>query len=125
MLLQTILAALGPIILGLLVGWLSGKYGFIKREYSQAFADFVVKIALPFSLFLAATQASPSVFFNIDYLLALAVGLIVSYLIGFLGGKFFLNMIKRTQQCRHYRFHFLIWLIVDHQYYWQQSAHLV
>ncbi len=37
MLLQTILAALGPIILGLLVGWLSGKYGFIKREYSQAF----------------------------------------------------------------------------------------
>lgn len=89
MLLQTILAALGPIILGLLVGWLSGKYGFIKREYSQAFADFVVKIALPFSLFLAATQASPSVFFNIDYLLALAVGLIVSYLIGFLGGKFF------------------------------------
>ena len=48
MLLQTILAALGPIILGLLVGWLSGKYGFIKREYSQAFADFVVKIALPF-----------------------------------------------------------------------------
>ncbi|WP_328284257.1 AEC family transporter, partial [Proteus faecis] len=68
MLLQTILSALGPIILGLLVGWLSGKYGFIKREYSQAFADFVVKIALPFALFLAATQASPSIFYNIDYL---------------------------------------------------------
>ena len=96
MLLQTILAALGPIILGLLVGWLSGKYGFIKREYSQAFADFVVKIALPFSLFLAATQASPSVFFNIDYLLALAVGLIVSYLIGFLGGKFFFKHDKKN-----------------------------
>ncbi|MEY2343763.1 hypothetical protein I3679_003965 [Proteus mirabilis] len=124
MLLQTILAALGPIILGLLVGWLSGKYGFIKREYSQAFADFVVKIALPFSLFLAATQASPSVFFNIDYLLARGrINCFLSY--WFLGGKFFLNMIKRTQQCRHYRFHFLIWLIVDHQYYWQQSAHLV
>ena len=96
MLLQTILAALGPIILGLLVGWLSGKYGFIKREYSQAFADFVVKIALPFSLFLAATKASPSVFFNIDYLLALAVGLIVSYLIGFLGGKFFFKHDKKN-----------------------------
>lgn len=48
---QTILAALGPIILGLAVGYFSGKYGFIKREYSQAFADFVVKIALPLHFF--------------------------------------------------------------------------
>ncbi|WP_368909586.1 AEC family transporter [Proteus penneri] len=96
MLLQTILSALGPIILGLLVGWLSGKYGFIKREYSQAFADFVVKIALPFALFLAATQASPSIFYNIDYLLALALGLLISYLIGFLGGKFFFKHDKKN-----------------------------
>lgn len=96
MLLQTILSALGPIILGLLVGWLSGKYGFIKREYSQAFADFVVKIALPFALFLAATQASPSIFYNIDYLLAIALGLLISYLIGFLGGKFFFKHDKKN-----------------------------
>lgn len=96
MLLQTILSALGPIILGLLVGWLTGKYGFIKREYSQAFADFVVKIALPFALFLAATQASPSIFYNIDYLLALALGLLISYLIGFLGGKFFFKHDKKN-----------------------------
>ncbi|WP_337237264.1 AEC family transporter [Proteus faecis] len=96
MLLQTILSALGPIILGLLVGWLSGKYGFIKREYSQAFADFVVKIALPFALFLAATQASPSIFYNIDYLLALALGLLISYLIGFLGGKLFFKHDKKN-----------------------------
>lgn len=95
MLLQTILAALGPIIVGLLVGWLSGKYGFIKREYSQAFADFVVKIALPFALFLAAAQASPSVLLNVDYLLALAVGLLVSYIIGFLGGKLFFKHDKK------------------------------
>ena len=84
---QTILAALGPIILGLAVGYFSGKYGFIKREYSQAFADFVVKIALPFALFLAAATASPSVILNIDYLLALAAGLIISYAIGFILGK--------------------------------------
>lgn len=96
MLLQTILAALCPIILGLLVGWLSGKYGFIKREHSQAFADFVIKIALPFALFLAAAQASPSVLLNIKYLIALAVGLIVSYIIGFLCGGIFFKHDKKN-----------------------------
>lgn len=95
MLLHIIMAALGPIILGLAVGWLSGKYGFIKREYSQAFADFVVKIALPFALFLAAAQAPPSVLLNIDYLLALAVGLIASYIIGFVVGKLFFRHNKK------------------------------
>lgn len=104
MLLQVIMAALGPIILGLAVGWLSGKYGFIKREYSQAFADFVVKIALPFALFLAAAQAPPSVLLNIDYLLALAVGLIVSYIIGFLVGKVFSDIIKRLSDASAIRF---------------------
>lgn len=89
MLLHIILEALSPIILGLAVGWLSGKYGIVKREYSQAFADFVVKIALPFALFLAAVQAPPSVLLNVDYLIALAVGLIASYVIGFVVGKVF------------------------------------
>lgn len=115
MLLQVIMAALGPIILGLAVGWLSGKYGFIKREYSQAFADFVVKIALPFALFLAAAQAPPSVLLNIDYLLALAVGLIVSYIIGFLVGKVFFRHNKKTQRCKRYPFLSLIWPTVGHR----------
>ena len=89
MILHTILAALGPIVLGLLIGWGSGKTGFVKREYTQAFADFVVKIALPFALFLAAIQSSPSILLDVDYMLALAVGLVVTYGFGFLAGKFF------------------------------------
>lgn len=89
MILHTILAALAPIVLGLLVGYGSGKTGFVKREYTQAFADFVVKIALPFALFLAAAQSSPKVLLNIDYMLALAVGLIVAYAIAFISGKWF------------------------------------
>lgn len=95
MLVQAILAALGPIVLGLAVGWLSGKYGFVKREYSQAFADFVVKIALPFALFLAAANSSPSSILNLDYSLALAAGLIISYVIGFVGGKLFFGHDKK------------------------------
>ncbi len=97
MILHTILAALAPIVLGLLVGYGSGKTGFVKREYTQAFADFVVKIALPFALFLAAAQSSPKVLLNIDYMLALAVGLIVAYAIAFISGKwFFLNPTKES-----------------------------
>ena len=97
MILHTILAALAPIVLGLLVGYGSGKTGFVKREYTQAFADFVVKIALPFALFLAAAQSSPKVLLNIDYMLALAVGLIVAYAIAFISGKwFFKNPTKES-----------------------------
>lgn len=88
MIIHTILAALGPIVLGLLVGWGSGKTGFVKREYTQAFADFVVKIALPLALFLAAIQSSPKVLLDLDYMLALAVGLVVTYVVGFVAGKF-------------------------------------
>lgn len=117
MLLHIIMAALGPIILGLAVGWLSGKYGFIKREYSQAFADFVVKIALPFALFLAAAQAPPSVLLNIDYLLALAVGLIASYIIGFVVGKLFFRHNKKDAAMQALSVSFLIWLTVGHLFY--------
>lgn len=86
---NAILAALGPIVLGLLVGWGSGKTGFIKQDYTQAFADFVVKIALPLALFLAAAKAAPSDILNLDYMLALAAGLILTYIIGFIAGKVF------------------------------------
>ena len=97
MILHTILVALAPIVLGLLVGYGSGKTGFVKREYTQAFADFVVKIALPFALFLASAQSSPKVLLNIDYMLALAVGLIVAYAIAFISGKwFFKNPTKES-----------------------------
>ncbi|AZY48266.1 AEC family transporter [Bordetella avium] len=84
---HTMLAALGPIVLGFLVGWLSGRYHFVKREYAQAFADFVVKIALPLALFLAAATSSPSAILNVDYALSLAVGLIGSYIVAYIAGK--------------------------------------
>lgn len=84
--LHTILSALGPIVLGLGVGWICGAFGYFSRDTAQAFADFVVKIALPFALFLAAATASPSVLLDIDYVLALAVGLIVTFVVGLVGG---------------------------------------
>ena len=89
MILHTILAALGPIILGVAVGWGTGKTGFIKKEYTQALADYVIKIALPLALFLAAAQSSPSILLNLDYMFVLAAGLFLTYAIGFISGKIF------------------------------------
>lgn len=87
MLVHTILEALGPITLGIAVGWGCGKTGFVKQDYSQAFADYVVKIALPLALFLAALSSSPKNILNVDYALALAVGLIVTYVLGYIAGR--------------------------------------
>lgn len=89
MLTHTILEALGPITLGIAVGWGSGKTGFIKQDYSQAFADYVVKIALPLALFLAALTSSPKDILNLDYALTLGLGLIITCLMGYLAGRFF------------------------------------
>lgn len=88
MLLHMILAALGPIAFGMVIGWVSGKTGFINQEYAKAYAEFIIKIALPLALFLAAAKSSSAVLLNLNYFLALAAGLMGTYIIGFLSGKF-------------------------------------
>jgi malonate transporter len=87
MLVEIISKALGPIILGGGVGLLSGYSGFIKREYSQAFADFVVKIALPIALFVAAANANPSTILDLDYALAIGSGLVLAFIGSFIAGR--------------------------------------
>lgn len=86
---STILTALGPIIVGGGVGLLAGYTGFVKREYAQAFADFVVKIALPIALFLAAASASPSTILDADYALAIGSGLILAFVAAYISGLIF------------------------------------
>lgn len=87
MLSHIIPAALGPIVVGGAVGWLSGKYGFVSRDYAQAFADFVVKIALPIALFLAALSSPPSTILNVDYALSMGIGLVLSYIAAYVLGR--------------------------------------
>lgn len=89
MLIETISSALGPIIVGGGVGLLAGYTGFIKREYSQAFADFVVKIALPIALFVAAAKADPQTILNADYALAMGLGLVLAFVAAFIAGRLF------------------------------------
>ena len=87
MLTHIITTALGPIVFGLAVGWLSGAYNFVKREYAQAFAEFVVKIALPIALFLAALSSSAKSILDVDFALAIGVGLLATFIIAYLYGK--------------------------------------
>lgn len=96
MLVEIISKALGPIIVGGGVGVLAGYTGFIKREYSQAFADFVIKIALPIALFVAAANADPSTILNLDYALAMASGLILAFIAAFITGKIFFRHDRAT-----------------------------
>lgn len=87
MLSHTIAAALGPITLGIFLGWISGKTGFIKKEYADGLAAFVVKIGLPLALFLAAMTSSPKDILNVDYALAMGIGLILTYIFGYIYGR--------------------------------------
>lgn len=85
--LHTILSAMGPIIVGLLVGFICGKKKYFSQDTEKAFADFVVKIALPAALFVSAATVSPSILLNVDYFLSLAAGLILTFIIGLVIAK--------------------------------------
>ncbi|TNB48100.1 AEC family transporter [Martelella lutilitoris] len=87
MLTHTIAIALGPIVLGVGIGWVSGARNFVKREHAQAFADFVVKIALPIALFLAALSSPAKSILNADFAAAIGVGLVVTYVAAYAYGK--------------------------------------
>ena len=86
MLIDIISKALGPIIVGGGVGLLAGYSGFIKREYSQAFADFVIKIALPIALFIAAANSNPKTILDLDYALAIGSGLVLAFVGAYIAG---------------------------------------
>lgn len=93
--LHIILSAMGPIIVGLLIGFICGKKEYFSRDTEKAFADFVVKIALPAALFVSAATVSPSILLNVDYFLSLAAGLIFTFIIGLIVAKFIFKHNRR------------------------------
>ncbi|WOE31436.1 MULTISPECIES: AEC family transporter [unclassified Acinetobacter] len=86
--LHIILSAMGPIIVGLAIGFICGKKKYFTPDTEKAFADFVVKIALPAALFVSAATVSPSILLNVDYFLSLAAGLILTFILGLIIAKF-------------------------------------
>jgi len=80
---STILNALAPIIVVVTMGWISGRYRILPKNAGEVLAGFVVKFALPLSLFIAASKATADQLLNVPYVLALAIGLLSSYCLGF------------------------------------------
>lgn len=85
---STILSALAPIIFVTALGWFAGARGIFKREASGVIAAFVVKFALPLSLFVAAAKAKPADILNPPYLGALFIGMVGCFALTAVVGRF-------------------------------------
>ena len=83
-----ILSALAPIAFVALLGGWAAHAKLVNREQSGVIATFVVRFALPLSLFLVAAKTAPSDLKNIPLLLSLGVGLVGSFVAGLLQGRF-------------------------------------
>jgi malonate transporter and related proteins len=83
-----IVSALLPIVFVAFLGWLAARMGLFSTEATKTLSTFVVRFALPLSLFLAAAKAEPSDLTNGPYFASLAAGLIGSYALGILLGRF-------------------------------------
>lgn len=81
---HAILAALGPVVLGVAIGWLCGGTHFISRSIADGLAAFIIKVALPVMLFLGAATTARKDILDVAFLVALAAGLIGAFVLGYL-----------------------------------------
>lgn len=82
-----ILSALAPIAFVAFLGGMAAHGKLVNREQSGIIATFVVRFALPLSLFLVAAKTAPSDLADIPLLASLAVGLVGSFAVGLLQGR--------------------------------------
>lgn len=76
-----LLQSLFPLVFIMLLGWLSGKLGYSKREDANVLATVVIRFALPFHLFVGALNTDPEKIQNLPFLAVLVIGLMGSYLL--------------------------------------------
>ncbi|MBB3695209.1 AEC family transporter [Sphingomonas sp. BK580] len=84
---HTILASLAPIFFVTALGWLAGRRKWVPEDASATLAGFVIRFALPLSLFLAAASADRSAILNAPFVLTIAIGLMGSLGAGYLFGR--------------------------------------
>jgi predicted permease len=85
---SVIFSALLPILFVAFLGWLAVRMKLFGPQSTTTLSTFVVRFALPLSLFLAAAQAKPSDLTDAAYIASLAAGLIGTYVLGILLGRF-------------------------------------
>ena len=76
-----LLQSLFPLVFIMLLGWLSGKLGYTRREDANVLATVVIRFALPFHLFIGALNTDPGKIKNMTFMAVLVVGLMGSYLL--------------------------------------------
>ncbi len=77
---SVLLQSLFPLVFIMVLGWLSGKLGYTKREDANVMASVVIRFALPFHLFIGALNTDPEKIQNLSFMAVLVIGLMGSYL---------------------------------------------
>lgn len=77
---SVLLQSLFPLVFIMILGWLSGKLGYTKREDANVMASVVIRFALPFHLFIGALNTDPEKIQNLSFMAVLVIGLMGSYL---------------------------------------------
>ncbi len=81
--LAAIISPIVPIAFVIALGYAAGLIGIVDRKHSDAFAKFVLEIALPILLFVVVMQTDLSNLVHVEYVLAFAIGLMGFYAIAF------------------------------------------
>jgi malonate transporter and related proteins len=84
----TILNGLLPVVFVVGLGWLSGRLKLLKHDDAGVLANYVVRFALPLALFEGARSTSPEQLLNYGLLIALTIGLLGTFIIALLIGRF-------------------------------------
>jgi malonate transporter and related proteins len=93
---ETILNGLLPVAFVILLGWLSCRLGLLKHEDAGVLATLVIRFALPFALFEGAVKTSPDKLENLGFGACLTLGLMGSYVIALVVGRFAFRHDLRT-----------------------------
>lgn len=83
-----LLQSLFPLVFIMLLGWLSGKLGYSRREDASVLATVVIRFALPFHLFIGALNTNPDKIKNFSFMAVLVIGLMGSYFLTLLISRY-------------------------------------
>ena len=83
-----LLESLFPLVFIMLLGWLSGKLGYTRREDASVLATVVIRFALPVHLFIGALNTHPDKMKNFTFMAVLVIGLMGSYILTLLISRY-------------------------------------
>jgi predicted permease len=109
-----LLQSLFPLVFIMLLGWLSGKLGYSRREDANVMATVVIRFALPFHLFRCIAYR-PNKIKNLTFMAVLVVGLMGSYLLTLFISRTFFATISKPAPFSLWFAPFRIWPTLAHR----------